>query len=244
MKRIVLCLALCCSSFTTADPVSSALELTKLTEMIASLNEQLEMARNTLNVQEQMKQMEELALVKEISKGGQALWELADEIESTVGIVSSFGDLDDNFNELKRDINNYLTLYENASNEEDALSAIKQFSKALVELDDQYWTGSESVDHESIYHLSRLVSDIERLQTLKKAQQENLVAISEGLDEKDAALVTATDTNSLLNITIDTKTKELVKEAREAEINLQEEKAYNAFASYGVINVEQGDDNE
>lgn len=223
-----------------ADPVSSQMEIAQLVKMVENLNEQLEYARKTLDVQEQLKEMQQLEVVREVADGGAQLFQLASEIEETEDILNSFESPDEQLMELKSDVQGYLELYRQASNEDEAVRALKQYSYALSRLDDQYWLGmnpndpSESPHSESLYHFTRLVNDVERLQVLRKSQEANQVAVSEGVTASEAARIQATDTNTMLSLLIAQRERTLVDEADRARIEEEEQQVYEAILGPGV----------
>lgn len=239
-KATVIVSLLTVVGFAKADPFTSSLEIAKLTEMVKSLNEQLEYAQNTLDLQEQLAQMQQQEWVSTISEGGTQLWGLATEIEKTRNLYEGFESPSEQVQELKGDVEAYFQLYENASNEEDAIQALKKYSHALMRLDDQYWLGSESPNKDNLYHFSRMMEDLDRVSILRESQRSNLLDLADGVNSQEAAVIMATDTNTMTSILLDQQASELSKEANQALIDAQDELIYNALIGYGS----EGDSNE
>jgi len=208
-------------------------EIGKLTEMVRQLNEQIEYMKDTLNVQEQLKEMQQAEWVQHLSQGGEQLWGLAGELQHTRELLSDYETFDEQMAQLKTDVNGYFALYEQASNEQDALNSLSKYAYALSQLDDQYWTGSESPNQERLYHFSRIVNDMERVATLKRIQEANTIDLADGANARDAAIIQATDTNTMLALLLGERESALANEANQAVIDAESEKAYSAFIGYG-----------
>lgn len=240
MKRLLLfMIILTAPTVNATDPVTATAQLAQLVEMVRQLNQQITYMQNTLNVQEQLKEMQQAEFVQQISSGGQALFDLTTEINETRDLITDIPSFNEQIDALKNDIGGYLDLYENASSSGDAFEALRGYSAALAQLEDQYWTGTDSVDETArkkhLYHFSRLANDMETLKLLEEVQAANRddLVSDGGANAAEAAVIQATDTNSLLALALAAQNRELAEEANQALIDADTEKAYNAFISVG-----------
>lgn len=200
-----------------ADVVSDQAQLTQLIELVRQGNEQLRDARRAITLQEQLKEMKQLELVQDVAGFGSESHALMVELNTTRQIVGSYSSPNEQIEQLRNDVEWYLSSYDRATNQDDALSALAGYSRALSQLDSQYWTGQPSPNEAAISRFVRLVSDVERLEIIRSSQQSNQQRIASGIDTHDAARISATDNNLLLQLAITREERQQAAEARELE---------------------------
>lgn len=215
--RLILTLGLTVAIQANADVVSNQAQLTQLIELVRQGNDQLREVRRAVSLQEQLRDMKQLELVQEVAGFGAESQTLMEELDATRQILGSYTSPDEQIAQLREDVEWYLANYERAANQDDALAALAGYSRALSQLDNQYWTGQPSPNEAAISRFVRLVSDVERLEIVRSSQRNNQQRIAAGIDTHDAARISATDTNLLLQLAIAREERHQAAEARELE---------------------------
>jgi len=148
-----------------ADPITGSIEIAKLTEMILliqeeveSLNSMLENMEEMTDLQKKLTELEQLEFVKEISDTGQALSGLTGSLQQTsqltqdiygnvVGVNDQIDTVLDDIDTYAGGFTGYFTVQENGFGRVDEILAdLNQISLHLSALDNQYWTGSPSLE--------------------------------------------------------------------------------------------------
>lgn len=235
MKRILAVFFVVFTSLSvTADPVTNSIEIAKLTEMIKSLNDTLKVAQDTLEIQRQLAEFEQLEAVKQISQGGQDLWELANEISTTRSLLDGFESPKKQLDRLRNDIAAYVALYEHASTEDGIINSLRAYASALAQLEDQYWTGTPYPDVERNKEFSVLFNRMNDIAVIKQSQESNTLEIAGGLNASEAAVVSATDLNALLKLQIQQNALILEQQAKAAEMGAQQDIFFSSLLYQGV----------
>lgn len=158
-----------------ADPAGAtdAAMLAKLSAMLTETRKQLEQFRKMTSVSEQIKEMQQNKLVKEISSAGRELGKSFSEIDRSAGIIDDIKD--DPFG--TDGVTNEVESYKSRVNQANAVGG-----------------------YESAKRYARIARSLESSAYLGKAVRANKDRLAKGVDEKESTNISASSTTILADI--------------------------------------------
>lgn len=182
LKTVGFCLGVSCilslPSPARADMfgATDSVMIARMTAMLKSLNEQLKEVKKQVNLAQQLRDLESVKQVREISEGGDQLAEMFGEALDTVDLTEDIRDEPERgFQQTQNELNSYIQAAERAGDQEGIGRA---------------------------YRMSRVLGRLDRLSVLGQAQEQVAAESAKGLSEVDATRSTSTSTAIMTQLVI------------------------------------------
>lgn len=239
--RLLLSLFLIVPSTHAFDPAA----LAQLTEQVRLMNEQIQIAQDTIDVQKNLQKLQQASGVATVSEFGRNLGQLTNEIRTTQSLIEDYESPGEQIDQLWDDMQYYADGYDNAANQDDRLVMLEKYARAMKRLENQYWTGTPQEDEankinstENMNDLEALVTQFKMLSILEEANQKEREKIAtSGLNNDEAIRSSATNMNVLVDLMLQDANDKNKEEFAKFHVEREQEAAMNQLF---YIPVEEG----
>jgi|SRR5690554_431772 len=147
MKKIISVLLLVVSAGALADPFSSSAQAAQLAELVRQAKIQLEEVRKQLSVMENMKELQQMDAVRELTETGDALGQMFGDIRAMEREVEDWRDDPAGTRQIENDIDRLTRSFEGAEGER-ALDKGQTYSGMMSSLSRMKWLGKAQAENE------------------------------------------------------------------------------------------------